>query len=92
MNKSDLIEAHQKEFGGTFLQSRQSVEFVLDSIKEAVIKGDRVSLGGFGIFTKRPTNARIARNPKTGEKVNIKASNKVKFTPTLEFKNVVAGK
>lgn len=92
MNKAQLIKQYQAKFGGTMVHAEEAVEFMLSSIKSAVVKGDKVSFGGFGIFSKKATNARTARNPKTGEQVKVKASHKVKFAPAKEFKDAVAGK
>lgn len=92
MNKAILIKQYQAKFGGTLVHAEEAVDFLLSSIKSAVCKGDKVSFGGFGIFSKRKTNARTARNPRTGEKVQVKASAKVKFTPAKEFKLAVASK
>lgn len=90
MNKVQLIE---KLFAtGSFSTksaAEEACDLVFDSIKEAVKKGEKVSIGGFGIFSKKHANARTARNPKTGESVQVAAHSKVKFQVAKSFKDSV---
>ena len=55
------------------------IDIILNEIKRALKRGDRVELRGFGIFSTHVQKARISRNPKTGEKLQIGAKNVVKF-------------
>ena len=52
---------------------------ILDEIKRALKKGDRVELRGFGVFFTNTQKARISRNPKTGEKVNTPEKRTIHF-------------
>lgn len=68
-----------------------AVNVVIDTIKKALKKGDRVSITGFGTFSVSKRAARTGRNPQTGEAIKIKARKVPKFTPGKEFKDVVCG-
>jgi len=61
----------------------------VDSVTSALKKGERVSLVGFGTFTVAKRKARIARNPRTGEKINVPARRAAKFKAGRELKNAV---
>lgn len=72
MTKSVLIEKIAEKMEGlTKKQVEVIVETVFDSIKEALAKGGKVEIRGFGNFRLRNRNARKARNPKTGESVSV---------------------
>ena len=58
---------------------------ILDEIKQALKRGDRVELRGFGIFSTNTQNARISRNPKTGEKVNTPEKKTIHFKMSKEM-------
>ncbi len=72
MTKSVLIERISEKVEGL---SKKQVEVIIEtafeSIKEALSKGDKVEIRGFGNFRLRARNARKARNPKTGESVSV---------------------
>ncbi|APG26014.1 MAG: integration host factor subunit beta [Syntrophotalea acetylenica] len=74
MTKSELIEELSCVNG--MLSKKESelvINTVLDSIRDALVDGDRVEIRGFGSFTVRTREAREARNPKSGEVVSIPA-------------------
>jgi integration host factor subunit beta len=72
MTKSVLIEKIAEKMEGlSKKQVEVIVETVFDSIKEALAKGGKVEIRGFGNFRLRNRNARKARNPKTGESVSV---------------------
>ena len=58
---------------------------VLDDIKQALKRGDRVELRGFGIFSTNTQKARISRNPKTGEKINTPEKKTIHFKMAKEM-------
>ena len=74
MNKSDLI-LKILEFEPTLVKKDASkiVNVFFDTISEAISKGERVELRGFGVFDVKVREARIARNPKNGEAVAVPA-------------------
>ena len=70
MVKAELV-AKVAEIGITKKEASQVVDCVLDCIKDALAKGDKVSLIGFGTFSVRERAAREGRNPRTGETIKI---------------------
>tara|TARA_B110000971_G_scaffold75833_1_gene77902 strand:- start:295 stop:585 length:291 start_codon:yes stop_codon:yes gene_type:complete len=58
---------------------------VLSEIKQALKRGDRVELRGFGIFSTNTQKARISRNPKTGEKINTPKKKTIHFKMAKEM-------
>lgn len=81
MNKSDLISNVAEQQGLTKTQAKAIVESVLDNIKSGVEVNGKVSLLGFGNFTKTTRAARTGRNPQTGAPINIAEKQVVKFKP-----------
>ena len=72
MTKSVLIEKVSEKVGSlTRKQTEIVVETVFDSIKDALVKGEKSEIGGFGNFKLKHRRPRKARNPKTGEKVDV---------------------
>lgn len=89
MNKQDLAQKLSDHISVSKAEAERIVEFVFDSIKESVSEGDKVSIAGFGIFNKKISAPRVARNPKTGEKVDVPATSKVKFSVGKTFKQLL---
>lgn len=89
MNKQELVDLVSEETEA----SKESVNNVLDvalhTIKNAVAEGDSVQLIGFGSFSVGERAARMGRNPKTGEPIEIGAARTVKFTAGKAFKDSV---
>ncbi len=82
MNKVELIAAVQKSLGKetSKAEAERAVAAVIDSIKTGIKKSKTVQLVGFGTFKVASRKARTGVNPKTGEKIKIKASKTVKFS------------
>ena len=91
MNKAELIEVVALQLDLSKRQVSEVVDAFLDETKKAVAKGERVAVSGFGIFERAERNARLGRNPRTGEAVKIKATKLPKFRAAAEFKATVAG-
>ena len=69
--KSKLLKQLQKSYPNFLKKDLEKfTNIIFDEIKQALKRGDRVELRGFGIFSTNTQRARISRNPKTGEKVN----------------------
>jgi len=64
---------------------KKFTNIILDEIKQALNRGDRVELRGFGIFLTNIQKARISRNPKTGEKVNTPQKKTIHFKMAKEM-------
>lgn len=72
MTKSVLIEKVSERIGSlTRKQTEIVVDTVFESIKEALVKGEKIEIRGFGNFKPKTRKPRKARNPKTGEKVEV---------------------
>ena len=89
MNKADLIESLSGRLGDR-KSATAALDAVLSEIQNAVTKGDKVSITGFGVFEKRVRAARTARNPRTGESVKVKKTSVPAFRPGAGFKELVA--
>lgn len=93
MNKSELIDAVAAKTELTKAAAGQAVDVVLDTIAEAVAKGDSVSVIGFGTFESRKRAARSGKSPLTGEVIKIAATTVPAFKAGKAFKDrVAAGK
>lgn len=89
MNKAELIAAIAEESELSKATAELAFNSVMDTIKKAVTKGDKVQLIGFGTFSSGKRAARMGRNPKTGEAIKIAAAKTVKFTAGKAFKDTV---
>jgi len=89
MNKSDLVQVVAEKAGINKTAAEKAVNAVFDGISDALGKGERVSLVGFGTFSVSQRAARVCRNPRTGEKINVDASNVPKFKPGKGLKDKV---
>ncbi|MEC7885322.1 MAG: HU family DNA-binding protein [Pseudomonadota bacterium] len=74
MNKSDLIDAIADSTGLSKADAGRALESLLGSITSTLQSGNKVTIPGFGTFEARHRNARMGRNPQTGETIQIKAS------------------
>ena len=91
MTKADLIDVVSSEAELSKRQAGEIVDLVLDEIKTALQKGDRVALTPFGSFVVRARKAREGRNPKTGEKIKIAARKVPAFVAGKALKEAVGG-
>ena len=94
MNKVELAEKlydlHAKD--GKDVSKKHAaevVDFVFDTITSALKKGDEVSIAGFGVFATKIRNARTARNPRTGEMVQVPSMTVPKFRAGKGLKEAV---
>ena len=89
MNKADLAAAIHEKIGGTKVQAEEVVEMIISSITSTLKSGGEVSLAGLGIFSTKTRAARTARNPRTGETVNVPAMKVPKFRAATALKDAV---
>ncbi|NCP18265.1 MAG: HU family DNA-binding protein [Erythrobacter sp.] len=89
MNKNELIGAVAESCGLSKTDASNAVEGVFDSIQKALADGDEVRLVGFGTFSVAKRKASTGRNPRTGEPMEIKASNQPKFKAGKGLKDAV---
>jgi DNA-binding protein HU-beta len=89
MNKSELIQAVADSADIPKATATKAVDAIIDSIKDAMAEGDTVTLIGFGTFTVRERAARVGRNPRTGERLDIKAAKVPAFKAGKSLKDAV---
>lgn len=89
MNKADIINKVHDVLGGTKVDAEKAVETVIDSIVDSLKSGDEVSIAGLGIFSAKMRNARTARNPRTGETIEVPAMRTPKFRAAKALKDAV---
>ena len=89
MNKNDLIAKVADVAGMSKADAGKAADAVLDSITAALKKGGEVRLVGFGTFHVTRRKATMGRNPRTGEKIKIPASNQPKFKAGKALKEAV---
>jgi DNA-binding protein HU-beta len=91
MNTAELVDhIAGKDEKITKAQAKALVDGVFTAIRDAAVKGEEVSLPGFGKFKVQDKPARTGRNPRTGETVNIAASKKLAFQPAKALKDALA--
>lgn len=90
LTRMDLSEAVFREVGLSRNESAQLVETVLDHMSDALVAGEQVKISSFGTFSVRDKNARVGRNPKTGEEVPINPRRVLTFRPSHLMKDRVA--
>jgi DNA-binding protein HU-beta len=91
MNRRELIAAVAAHTEKDIKTVAAVLEGVTDVVTSTISKGEAVVLSGFAKFAKVQRQARMGRNPQTGEPVKIKASTKARITPLKGLKDVVAG-
>ena len=89
MNKGELIESVAAKSGLSRADATKAVDAVLDSVTSTLAGGGGVSLVGFGTFSVKARAARMGRNPRTGEAIQIKASNVPGFKAGKALKDAV---
>ncbi len=89
MNKASLVDVIHGVLGGTKVQAEQVVDTLFDTITASLKKGEEVSVAGFGIFSVKDRAARTARNPRTGESVEVPAMRVPKFKAAKALKDAV---
>ena len=90
LTRMDLSEAVFREVGLSRNESADLVETVLGLMSSALVRGEQVKISSFGTFSVRDKNARVGRNPKTGEEVPITPRRVLTFRPSHLMKERVA--
>ena len=92
MNKADLVASVAAKAGLTKKDADAALNAVVASIEEALVKGDKVALVGFGTFETKTRAARTGINPRTKQAIKIPASKVPAFKISKALKDKVAGK
>jgi integration host factor subunit alpha len=90
LTRMDLSEAVFREVGLSRNESADLVENVLNHVSDALVRGEQVKLSSFGTFSVRDKNARVGRNPKTGQEAPIPPRRVLTFRPSHLMKERVA--
>jgi nucleoid DNA-binding protein len=88
MNKAQLVDTIV-EITATKKQAQEIVDTLLVSIRKSLQKKEDVAISGFGTFKVKQTKARMGRNPKTGETIQIPAKKKVAFRASKDLKEAI---
>ncbi|MFA1542510.1 HU family DNA-binding protein [Actinomadura monticuli] len=91
MNRSELVRTVAERAGSDEPAARRHVDAVFDTVMEKVSAGERVIVTGFGTFDSFSRPARSARNPRTGQPVEVPAAQVPRFRTGQTFRNRVAG-
>ena len=89
MNKADLVSALAEKTGATKKAAEASLDALTETITDALKKGEKITLVGFGSFEVKKRAARKGRNPQTGKTISIPAKKVVKFKAGTELSNAV---
>ena len=90
MNKTELIAAVAEKTGMTKKDAERVINATLDTITASLIAGDKVQVSGFGIFEVKAREARVGRNPRTKETIQIPATRLPAFKASKALKDAVA--
>ncbi len=89
MNKAEFVDAVAEAAELSKPEAARAVDAMVSAITRALKKGETVTLVGFGTFAVRARGARTGRNPRTGDTINIAASNNPAFKPGKALKDAV---
>ena len=89
MNKANIVDAVHATLGGTKVSAEGAVDTMVNSIVDSLKKGEEVSIAGLGIFSVKQRKARSARNPRTGETIQVPAMTVPKFRAAKALKDAV---
>ena len=89
MNKTELVAVVAEKSGITKKDAERVVSATFETITAQLMKGEKVQISGFGIFEVKKREARVGRNPRTKEAIEIPASNAPVFKPSKALKDTV---
>ncbi len=89
MTKKEIVRTISEEIGLTQLKTKEIVQKTFDAIVEALVEERRIELRNFGVFEVKRRAPRKARNPRTGDKVNVPEKYVVTFKPGKEMEQRV---
>jgi len=89
MNKNDISKKVHEAYGGlSYIETHKIVNFILETIKGRLSRGEKVLLSGFGCFSVTQRKTRRGVNPQTGATAIIPERNSVKFNPSKYIKTI----
>ena len=90
MTKTELIAAVAEKAGITKKDAERVISATFETVTESLVKGDKVQVSGFGIFEVKSREARVGRNPRTKETIEIPATRLPAFKASKTLKDAVA--
>ncbi len=90
MNKTELIAAVAAKTGLTKKDAEGVINATFETVTESLVKGDKVQVSGFGIFEVKAREARVGRNPRTKETIQIPATRLPAFKASKTLKDTIA--
>jgi DNA-binding protein HU-beta/integration host factor subunit beta len=85
VTKKEIVKQISEQLGLTQLKTKEIVQLTFDAIVETLLSERRIELRNFGVFEVKRRKARKARNPRTGDKVDVGPKNVVTFKPGKEM-------
>ena len=89
MTKAELVAKIAKATGISKKQADRCLKAFIEAIEDALMKGERIALPGFGIFQVKERSERKGRNPRTGEVITIPARKVVVFKPAKQLREKI---
>ncbi|MFZ4636330.1 MAG: HU family DNA-binding protein [Pirellulales bacterium] len=89
MTKKDIVRTIAEQIDLPQLRTKQLVQKTFDALIEALVREGRIELRNFGVFQIKRRETRVARNPRTGERVTVQAKSVVTFKPGKEMESRV---
>ena len=90
MNKTEIIAAVAEKTGMTKKDAERVINATVETIETSLVKGEKVQISGFGIFEVKAREARVGRNPRTKETIQIPATRLPAFKASKALKDAVA--
>ena len=90
MNKTELVAAVAEKSGLTKKDAERVVSATFETITAQMMKGEKVQISGFGIFEVKEREARVGRNPRTKEAIQIPASKAPAFKASKTLKDMIS--
>ena len=90
MNKTEIIAEVAQKTGMTKKDAERVINATIETIEGGLVKGDKVQISGFGIFEVKARDARVGRNPRTKETIQIPATKQPAFKAAKALKDAVA--
>jgi DNA-binding protein HU-beta len=89
MIKADIVNKVAEVSEISRVKAAQAVDTVIEGLRNALARGQRIELRGFGVFQVKQRKKGIGRNPKTGVEVKIPPGNTIRFKPGKELRNLL---
>ena len=89
MNKKELVGKIASDASLTRAQASRALEAIVQGIQASLVRGDRVTISGFGSFGVSERKARRVRNPKSGSAIEVAAKKVPRFAPGMELKSAI---